>query len=228
MKNKLAVLPDENPKERFLKVGKEHLMTHELIALLIQSNQDDLHSVNLAKQIHKRFKWIRSIRKASMVELMQLNGIGPIKAMRLLAALELGKRLQKETFEEKQFLGTADHVYLFLKDDLETLDQEHFVVLYLDTKGFLIEAIHLFKGSLNASIVHQREIFKHAVRLSAFSFIMVHNHPSGNPEPSRADKAVTAAVEQAADIMGIACTDHIIIGANQYYSFKAKHRFNND
>lgn len=216
-------LRDENPRQRFLQVGKSAMMTHELIALLIQRHDGDEEALDLAKKIQKRFKRIHAIRKASMYDLMQIAGIGPVKAMQLLAALELGKRLNQEGLGKRSFLGSPKKVYDHLKDDLEPLDQEHFIVLYLDTKGFLIDRVDLFKGSLNASLVHQREIFKHAVSMSAASFIMVHNHPSGDATPSQADRKTTQVVKEAATLMDIPMTDHIIIGKSQFYSFQAGH-----
>ena len=215
-------LRQENPRTRFLNAGKSAMMTYELIALLIQRHDGDDEAIDLAKQLHTRFKSIHGIRKASLYDLMQIRGMGPVKAMQLLTALELGKRLNQETLKKTHFLGSPHKVYDFLKDDLEPLDQEHFVVLYLNTKGYLIETVELFKGSLNASLVHQREIFKHAVAMRAASFIMVHNHPSGDATPSGNDKRVTGVMEDAGTMMDILMTDHIIIGHQQFYSFKAE------
>lgn len=214
-------LKDENPRTRFIKVGKSAMMTHELIALLIQRHDDDHEALELAKHIQTRFKRIHNIRKASVYDLMQMKGVGPVKAMQLLAALELGKRLNQEAFVKSSFLGSPQKVYEYLKDDVEPLTQEHFIVLYLDTKGYLIERVELFRGSLNSSLVHQREIFKYAVSMSAASFIMVHNHPSGDAMPSRADRKTTGIIEEAAKMMDIPMTDHIIMGKDEFYSFKA-------
>lgn len=213
----------ERPRERFVKLGREHLDTYELVAILLQTGSTDHTVIDLAKILVKKFKSIRSLRKASIYDLMQIPGIGPAKAIQLLSALELGKRLQKETFKDEVFLGSPDKVFAYLKDDLEMLDQEHFIVLYLNTKGYLIEAVELFIGSLNASIIHQRDIFKHAVMLSAAHFIMVHNHPSGDPTPSLNDKKVTSVILKSSEIMDITLADHIIIGKNKFYSFKAHH-----
>lgn len=214
-------LKDENPRVRFVRVGKSAMMTHELIALLIQRHDDDHEALELAKHLKTRFKKIHAIRKASMYDLMQIQGVGPVKAMQLLAALELGKRLNQEAFIKSSFLGSPQKVYAYLKDDLEPLTQEHFLVLYLDTKGYLIETVELFKGGLNSSLVHQREIFKYAVSMSAASFIMVHNHPSGDAMPSAADQRTTNIIEEAATLMDIPMTDHIIMGKDEFYSFKA-------
>lgn len=216
----MPLINTELPRDRFVKLGKESLSTEELIAILIQSGTYDPTILEVARRIHLKFKSIRSMRMASMYDIMQIQGMGPVKSMQLLAALELGKRLTHEAFEERPFLGSPEKVYAYLKDDLEMLEQEHFIVLYLDTKGHLIQSIQLFKGSLNASLIHQREIFKHAVKLSAASFIMVHNHPTGDPSPSVQDKRVTSIIEKAGQLMDIQVMDHVIIGKNQYYSFK--------
>jgi DNA repair protein RadC len=210
----------DRPRERFLKWGKESLSTEELIAILIQSGTYEESVLEVAARIHRKFKSIRSMRMASLYDIMQVQGMGPVKAMQLLAALELGKRLTSEAFEDRPFLGSPQKVYAYLKDDLEMLDQEHFVVLYLDTKGHLIQKMQLFKGSLNASLIHQREIFKHAVKLSAASFIMVHNHPTGDASPSVQDIRVTKIMVKASELMDIQVLDHVIIGKNQFYSFK--------
>lgn len=223
MKNLKTIPILERPRERFVKLGKEALDTYELVAILIQTGSSDHTVTELAKILVKKFKSIRSLRKASIYDLMQIPGIGPAKAIQLLSALELGKRLQKEMFKDAIFLGSPSHVFNYLKDDLEMLDQEHFIVLYLNTKGYLIDSVELFIGSLNASIIHQRDIFKHAVLLSAAHFIMVHNHPSGDPSPSLNDKKVTDVIKKSSLIMDITLADHIIIGKNQYYSFKEHH-----
>ncbi len=155
-------------------------------------------------------------------ELTKVKGIGNAKAIELLAAFELGRRANNEYLTEKVKLLSPESIYLFLKDQFEMKTQEHFIALYLNTKAELIKKQVLFVGSLNSSLVHPREIFKHAVVNSAASIVIVHNHPSGDPTPSKNDIDVTKVIHQNSLMMDIKLVDHIIIGRNRYFSFKEK------
>ncbi len=173
----------ERPRERFLTYGREALATHELIAIILRTGTKARSVIDVAQSLFYKYDSIRALNQASIDDLVRVKGMGKAKAVQLLAALELGKRLHQERYLENVTLTTPQAVYGFLKADLEMLTQEMFYALYLNTKGRLIKKQLLFMGSLSSAIVHPREVFKHAVTVSAASIIIVHNHPSGDPTP---------------------------------------------
>ncbi len=210
----------ERPRERFEMRGKAALATHELIAILLRTGNHRRSALDLAQMVHQRFRTMRHLNAAEIKDLIQIPGIGKAKAIQLLAALELGRRMHDEQFETRLSLKNPHSVVDLMMDDMAMLTQEHFYALYLDTKGQLIKKLCLFVGSLNASLVHPREVFKHAVTHSAASMIIVHNHPSGDPTPSLSDINVTKVIVEAGQLMDITVIDHIIIGKGRYHSFK--------
>ncbi|MFW5842263.1 MAG: RadC family protein [Bacillota bacterium] len=210
----------ERPRERMIKHGREALATHELIAIILRTGTKDTSVLDLSKTLYYRYNSIRELNKATVESLTQLKGMGKAKAVQLLAALELGKRLTEEKFAEQLSLTSPTNVYDYLKSDMDTHDQEMFYALYLNTKGKLIKKHLLFIGSLNSALVHPREVFKHAVSVSAAGIIIAHNHPSGDPTPSKNDIAITEVMVENGKLMDIEIIDHIIIGKEKYYSFK--------
>jgi len=216
---------DERPRERFLLHGREALSNHELIAILLRTGTRAYSVVELARKIYYHYASIKALNQATVENLTKLSGIGPTKAIQLLSALELGKRLYHEEHADRIELTSPKGVFTYMAQDVDMLDQEHFYVLYLDTKGKLIKRTLLFKGSLNASLVHPREVFKHAVTLSAASLIMVHNHPSGDPTPSQSDITITKMMEKNGKLMDIEVVDHIILGKGKYYSLRENNHF---
>lgn len=216
---------DERPRERFLLHGREALSNHELIAILLRTGTRAYSVVEIARKIYYHYASIKALNQATVENLTKLSGIGPTKAIQLLSALELGKRLYHEEHADRIELTSPKGVFTYMAQDVDMLDQEHFYVLYLDTKGKLIKRTLLFKGSLNASLVHPREVFKHAVTLSAASLIMVHNHPSGDPTPSQSDITITKMMEKNGKLMDIEVVDHIILGKGKYYSLRENNHF---
>ena len=144
------------------------------------------------------------------------------KAIHVLAAVEVGRRIASHTLEERYVIRSPEDGAKYLMNEMRFLTQEHFVCLYLNTKNQVIHKQTIFIGSLNASIVHPREVFKEAVRRSAASVICLHNHPSGDPTPSREDIEVTKRLAESGKIVGIELLDHLIIGENKYVSLKEK------
>lgn len=214
-------LPEnERPRERFKQYGKEALAVHELIAIILRTGGSHQSVLSLAQTLYQKFKSMRTISQTSIQDLMTVRGVGEAKAIQLLAALELGHRMHLEHFSESPSLHSPQSVYQFMHDEISMLSQEHFYALYLDSKGHLIQKQCLFVGSLNASLVHPREVFKHAVTHSAAAIIVVHNHPSGDPTPSLSDLNVTKVLAEAGRMMDISILDHIIIGKGRYHSFK--------
>lgn len=213
---------EERPRERFLKHSTDTISSHELIAIILRTGSRRESVIDLSKRVLYQYKTLKDLSNAPISELIKIRGIGPSKAVELKAAFELGKRATKETIQDSIKLQSPESIYLFLKDQLEMKTQEHFIALYLNTKAELLKKEVLFVGSLNASLVHPREIFKHAVLHSAASIIIVHNHPSGDPTPSKNDIEVTKIIHQNSLMMDIELMDHIIIGRNKYFSFKEK------
>ena len=213
---------EERPRERFLKYSIETIQTHELIAIILRTGSKDESVLELSKRVLYQYSDIKQLSNTTTTELTKIKGIGKVKAIELLAAFELGRRASNEYLSENTKLQSPESIYLYLKDQFEMKTQEHFIALYLNTKAELIKKQVLFVGSLNSSLVHPREIFKHAVVNSAASIVIVHNHPSGDPTPSKNDIDVTKIIHQNSLMMDIKLIDHIIIGRNKYFSFKEK------
>lgn len=212
----------ERPRERFLKYPVDTISTHELIAIILRTGSRQESVIELSKRILYKYDNLKTLSKAPVSDLTKIRGIGTSKAIELKAAFELGKRVLKESFNSQVKLHSPESIYLYLKDDLEMKNQEHFIALYLNTKGELLKKETLFIGSLNSSLIHPRELFKHAVLNSAATIIVCHNHPSGDPTPSKADIDITKILHKNSIMMDIELLDHVIIGKDRYYSFKEK------
>ncbi|MGP7816828.1 RadC family protein [Niallia sp. 01092] len=213
---------DERPRERFMKQGPESLSNHELIALLIQTGSKNESVLTLANRLLVHFDGLRLLKDASLDELMTLKGIGTAKAIQLLAAIELGRRVSNLAYSDRYCIRSPEDAAKYMMNEMRFLTQEHFVCLYLNTKNQVMHKQTVFIGSLNASIVHPREVFKEAFRRSAASIICLHNHPSGDPTPSREDIEVTKRLVECGKIIGIDLLDHVIIGENKFVSLKEK------
>lgn len=209
----------ERPRERLLKYGKENLSNEELLSIILKTGTKNYSVKELSNHILKNFKNIKELKYITISKLTEINGIGKVKAIELLAALELGKRVYYTNNSEKVLLNSSKKIYEYFKNIFLEECQECFYAIYLDTKSKLISYKLLFKGTINCSCVHPREVFKNAFLESAFSIIVIHNHPSGDPTPSKEDIKVTQSLMQVGKIMALPIVDHIIIGTNQYYSF---------
>ncbi|MET3196277.1 DNA repair protein RadC [Bacillus sp. OAE603] len=213
---------DDRPRERLIKEGPSSLSTQELLAIVLRTGTKNESVLQISNQLLHKFDGLRLLMNASIEEISNINGIGEAKATQLLAAFELGKRINRLQFEERFVIKSPDDCAKFMMDEMRFLEQEHFICLYLNTKNQIIARETIFKGSLNASIVHPREVFKEAFRRSASSIICLHNHPSGDPTPSREDIEVTKRLVECGKIIGIELLDHIIIGEHKYISLKEK------
>ncbi|WP_396954472.1 DNA repair protein RadC [Niallia sp.] len=213
---------DERPRERFIKQGPESLANHELIALLIQTGSKNESVLTLANKILIHFDGLRLLKDASLDELKAIKGIGTAKAIQLMAAIELGRRVSNLEFTDRYCIRSPEDAAKYMMNEMRFLSQEHFICLYLNTKNQVMHKQVVFIGSLNASIVHPREVYKEAFRRSAASIICLHNHPSGDPSPSREDIEVTKRLVECGKIIGIDLLDHIIIGENKFISLKEK------
>ncbi len=213
---------DDRPRERLIKEGPSSLSTQELLAIVLRTGTKNESVLQISNQLLHKFDGLRLLMNASIEEISNINGIGEAKATQLLAAFELGKRSNRLQYEDRFVIKSPDDCAKFMMDEMRFLEQEHFICLYLNTKNQIIARETIFKGSLNASIVHPREVFKEAFRRSASSIICLHNHPSGDPTPSREDIEVTKRLVECGKIIGIELLDHIIIGEHKYISLKEK------
>ena len=212
----------DRPRERFLRQGPESLSNQELLAILLRTGSKEESVLTLANRVLVQFEKLHALKHATVEEMKEIKGIGEAKAIQLLAAIELGKRLAQKEIDNKYTIRSPEDAANFLMPFMTSLQQENFVALYLNVKNQIIHQQTVFIGSLNASIVHPREIFRVAVRRAAAAIIVAHNHPSGNPVPSPEDIDVTKRLLEAGQILGIDLLDHIIIGDHQFVSLKEK------
>lgn len=211
---------NERPRERLINKGVEYLSNEELLAILLKTGTKDSSVKVLASNILKQLDNINSLKDINLQNLIKIKGIGKVKACEILAAIELGKRLNEKTMYINQIkIYSSDSIYEYYKDKLNDKKQEHFYCVYLDVKNHIIKDKLLFIGTINESLIHPREIFKEAYLLSAFSVICVHNHPSGNVNPSNNDIVMTKQLKEVGKMLGIKVLDHIIIGKDGYFSF---------
>ena len=213
----------EKPMEKMQLQGKEALTDAELFAIIFRAGTRTINAVGLAEQMLRRNlneSPLVSLYEESLLELQEIPGIGQVKAAQVHAVLELSKRISKQRNPRDVKITSANAVANIYMEDLRHLKQECFKVIYLDTKNKIINDENISLGSLNASIVHPREVFKNAVKKSANSIIIMHNHPSGDPAPSREDIEITRRIRKSGELLGITLLDHIIIGDHRYISFK--------
>ncbi|WP_052484103.1 RadC family protein [Bacillus sp. OxB-1] len=212
----------DRPRERLIRQGAESLSNQELIAILLRTGTKEASVLVLANRILSTFDKIQDLKFATIEEMTSVKGVGKAKAVQLLAAVEIGKRLYRQHSEGRYVIRSPEDAAAYLMTDMASLNQEHFVVLFLNVKNEVLHKQTVFIGSLNSSIVHPREIFREAVKRSAASIIVSHNHPSGNPAPSPEDIEVTKRLTEAGSIMGIEVLDHVIIGDHKFISLKEK------
>jgi DNA repair protein RadC len=211
--------PELRPRERLLAAGPSALSDGELLGLLFGIGSREKTAVELAGEVISEAGGLFGLYEVSVHELMQLNGIGEAKACITLAAVELARRIRQVRNPERAVISSPADVDRLLRGRIANLDRENFIVLLLNAKNEVIETSTVSVGTLSCSLVHPREVFKPAIRASAASIILAHNHPSGKVEPSREDREVTARLAESAEILGIEVLDHVIVGDN-YFSMK--------
>ncbi|WP_078556898.1 RadC family protein [Bacillus alkalicellulosilyticus] len=212
----------ERPRERMIQEGARYLSNQELLALILRSGTKEESVLQLAQKVLHHFDGLSLLREATINELVQIKGIGSAKAVEICAAIELGRRATAYQTEERVVIRSPEDVANYVMEDMRSLSQEHFVILLLNTKNHVLHRQTIFIGSLNASLVHPREVFKESFRRSAASIIALHNHPSGDPGPSREDIEVTKRLAECGKLLGIELLDHIIIGDRKFVSLKEK------
>ncbi|HWR60189.1 MAG TPA: DNA repair protein RadC [Clostridia bacterium] len=219
-------LPEgERPRERLIRHGASVLSNAELLAILLRTGTKDESAISLAHRILVQEQGLRYLVDSNVEQLSCINGIGQAKAAQLKAAIELGKRLAAYELGADKPVKCPQDVASLLMEEMRYLKKEHMKLVLLNVKCNLISVEEISVGSLNASIVHPREVFNPAIRKSSASIIMVHNHPSGDPTPSSEDAAITARIDEAGKLIGIELVDHIIIGDGKYISMKEKGLF---
>jgi len=208
---------NERPRERLRKAGVQSLATHELLAIVLRTGCANTSALDVAKTLLYHFESIDKLNEATISELMQIKGIGEAKAIEILAAIELGKRINIP-MSSQTVITSPYQSYQYLKDSMQHLTQETLVCVYLNNKSEVIAKKTVTIGTINQTIFNPRDILKWALKLSATALIVAHNHPSGNPEASAEDIMVTKKLIQAAKLVDILVVDHIIIGKNRYFS----------
>ena len=208
----------ERPREKLIQYGPARLSNKELLAIILRTDGKNENVLDLAGRVIRNCK-SENLPFVSYAEIRKISGIGPAKACEILACFELGRRLLKGKVSSL-FLKPED-VWKELKD-IRELKKEHFVIFFLDSRNQEIKREIISVGSLNASLVHPREVFEPAVKNLAAQVILAHNHPSGNPEPSRDDLEINRRLVEAGKILGIEVIDHIIVTVTGYLSFKEK------
>lgn len=212
---------DERPREKLIRFGAAHLSNAELIAILLGQGSQNANAVQTARMLISRFSDVDGIARASLSELQQVHGIGPAKAVTLLAAFQLYRNLQSErAMKESRVFSNPRRIAEIYIPKLSHKKKESFYVLLLDSAMKLIREVEVTRGLLNASLVHPREVFNPAIRDNARGIILMHNHPSGQKEASPEDRRITEKLVQSGELLDIPVYDHIIIAGDGYFSFK--------
>lgn len=213
------------PRERLIKDGPEFLSEIELLAILLGSGTGEASALELSAQVLSKFGGLKGLAAASCQEMTSVRGVGPAKTALIQAALQLGRRMSAQSAETRPAIHCPDDVVTLMMEEMRGLDREHFRALLLNTKNQVLYADRIAVGTLSQSSVHPRELFKNAIKRSAAAVILVHNHPSGDPTPSKEDLDVTKRLARAGEIIGINVLDHVVIGDNKFVSLKASGLF---
>ena len=212
----------ERPRERLQRFGPEALSAQELLALVIGRGIPKKSVMNIAQELLTRFGNVKAISQATIEELSQIKGIGLAKAAQIKACFELGRREDLEP-ELKNFdIKDPEAVVKAIRASIKDKAKEHFKLILLNPRNKIIGISTISIGTLNASLVHPREVFKDAITHSAASVVLAHNHPSGDPEPSEDDISITKRLMEVGKILGVEVIDHIIVGKNGFFSFKER------
>ena len=213
---------DERPRERLVKFGEQALSAQELLQLILGRGVAGESVAITAQKLLSHFGSLQKLSEASIEELSSIKGIGLAKAAQIRAAFEIGRRLstQAPSYKSKE-LTDPEKVYRLIKSKLRDYHKEHFYIIALNSRNYSIAEVSV--GSLNASIVHPREVFAEAIKNKAASVVFAHNHPSGDPEPSEDDLLITKRLVESGKILDIEVDDHIIVAKDKFFSFK-KHK----
>ncbi len=217
---------EDKPRERFICYGANSLSDSQLLAILLRNGYHDKNVYDLAMDILKKYP-LSQIQDCSLYDFLSIKGIGKVKAIEILAAIEFGRRIFLRKKENLIQLSSPEEIWKDIRFFIVNLKQEYFYCYYFNAKQELIERKLLFMGTINRSVVHPREIFREAYRLSASSIVCIHNHPSNCVTPSKEDILLTDHLVKTGYIQGIPVRDHIIVGEDSYYSFYEHHNILN-
>lgn len=213
---------EERPRERLARLGPEALRDAELLAVLFRTGTREDGAVALADKVIRHFGNLRSLAQASLTQLQEVKGLGAVKSVEIQAALELGKRLSYHQHRDRPKIHAASDVSELLMVKYKDCETEQFKCLLLNTKNEVLRVTTVSDGGLDATIALPRDVFRQAVRDGATGVIVCHNHPSGDPEPSRDDIALTKRLNEAAAVLGIRFVDHIVFGDGRIVSLKER------
>lgn len=206
------MLASERPQERLEKYGVEALSDRELLAMILRSGPPGVDVVSMSEELLREAGSLTNLLRWTAEDFQKIRGIGKVKALQLISVMQFAKRVLAEGVDDAVIFDSSEIVARHFRTIVAGVDVESFWVLCLDRKNRLIKRIEVTKGTATNCLAHPREIFKHAIKLNASAIIAVHNHPSGDPAPSRADIQVTRQIREAARVIGIELLDHIIVG----------------
>lgn len=213
---------EDRPRERLMRVGPQAVSTAELLAIILRTGVGGENVLRLAERLLGSFRDLPGLAQASLAELTQVKGVGPAKAIEIKAALEIGRRLMASAPQEKLRVTSPADAANLLMSEMMFLEQEHLRLILLDTRNGVLGTPTIYVGSLNTSVIRIGELFRAAIKENAAAFIVVHNHPSGDPSPSPEDINVTRQILQAGKLLDISLLDHIVIGHQRYVSLKER------
>jgi DNA repair protein RadC len=208
---------NDRPRERMLTHGPEALSNAELLAIILLKGFGKTNVLDMCQQLLSKYP-IHKLQDSSFNELKVIPGIGTVKALQIKAVFEFSKRHRTSISIDKRIIKSPKEVYDFFVEDLIDKKKEHFMILMLDSNNQIIGKDLVSIGTINASIVHPREVFRNAIKEGASSIIAIHNHPSGNTEPSEEDIEITERLKEAGNLVGIKLLDHVIIGNDKFRS----------
>lgn len=221
MKKTMKQFPKElQPRERGYAHGVNSLNNTELLAIILRSGTRELSAMELAHRILLGEGTLSNMLELGIEQLMNYEGVGQVKAISILASLELGKRMMEEKKPDRPIIHSPGDAAMIVMEEMKRLKKENFRIMALNTKNHVVAVETISIGNLNSSIVHPRELFRQAIRHAAAGIILVHNHPSGDSTPSREDLLITERIVEAGKIMGIEILDHIIVAGDGYLSFR--------
>ena len=212
----------ERPRERLINLGPQALSNAELIAILLRVGVQGENAVQVGQRLLKNFGGLTGLHRASIDEMDAEHGLGPVKAVHIKAAIELGRRLTIESPEERPAINSPADAAALVQYEMSALEQEELRVILLNTRNRVIKIEMIYRGSLNSSQVRVGELFKDAIRRNAAAVIVVHNHPSGDPTPSPDDVAITREMVEAGRLLDIQVLDHLVIGSGRFVSLKER------
>lgn len=215
-------ITSEMPYEKFIRFGAGSLTEAELLAIILRTGTKDNSAVALGQQILEKSGSLIGLYNTGLNSLMELKGIGQVKAVKIKCIAELSRRMAKECAKEGLTFNSPLTVATYYMEELRHEKREKVMLILLDSKGLVLKEVILSTGTVNASLISTREIFIEVLQAEAVGIVLLHNHPSGDPMPSSNDKYITSQIMKGAELLDVVFVDHIIIGDNRYYSFKEK------